>query len=270
MECGLTSFGKWGEFLMADYLVTDAELASVANAIRAKGGTSASLSFPTEFVSAINAIPRAKNLEFVQTLYDQEIALADTLYASWTPSTTAKKIVDTETAATFVADMSTYEYLLKWETSFEAVLNSGATKKAQVIWEGADQYQVLCKRPSSLANIQSENFNGNVCFTYFTVPFMRYYNTSGTATYTHSISYGIYPALTASTFSNSTSNTPTVTVKTPTINARCNNSYFATARANELDQANSKVKLIGKLYRFEKTGEIRNMYNDFYSRFNNI
>lgn len=41
---------------MADYLVTDTELTSVANAIRTKGGTSANLSFPTEFVSAINAI----------------------------------------------------------------------------------------------------------------------------------------------------------------------------------------------------------------------
>jgi len=44
---------------MADYLVTDTELTSVANAIRTKGGTSANLSFPTEFVSAINAIPQS-------------------------------------------------------------------------------------------------------------------------------------------------------------------------------------------------------------------
>lgn len=42
---------------MADYLVTDTELTSIANAIRTKGGTSANLSFPTGFVSAINAIP---------------------------------------------------------------------------------------------------------------------------------------------------------------------------------------------------------------------
>lgn len=41
---------------MADYLVTDTELTSVADAIRTKGGTSANLSFPTGFVSAINAI----------------------------------------------------------------------------------------------------------------------------------------------------------------------------------------------------------------------
>lgn len=42
---------------MSDYLVTDTELTSVANAIRTKGGTSADLSFPTGFVQAINDIP---------------------------------------------------------------------------------------------------------------------------------------------------------------------------------------------------------------------
>lgn len=41
---------------MADYLVTDTELTSIANAIRTKGGTSASLEFPQEFVQAINDI----------------------------------------------------------------------------------------------------------------------------------------------------------------------------------------------------------------------
>lgn len=42
---------------MADYLVTDTELTSIADAIRTKGGTSASLTFPTGFVSAVNDIP---------------------------------------------------------------------------------------------------------------------------------------------------------------------------------------------------------------------
>lgn len=42
---------------MADYLVTDTELTSVADAIRARGGTSASLAFPSGFVTAINNIP---------------------------------------------------------------------------------------------------------------------------------------------------------------------------------------------------------------------
>lgn len=47
---------KRGEFLMADYLVTDTELTNIANAIRAKAGGSSPLEFPTEFISAISNI----------------------------------------------------------------------------------------------------------------------------------------------------------------------------------------------------------------------
>ena len=42
---------------MSNYLVTDTDMTSVADAIRTKGGTSASLAFPTGFVNAINDIP---------------------------------------------------------------------------------------------------------------------------------------------------------------------------------------------------------------------
>ena len=42
---------------MARKTVQDSSLTAVANAIRTKGGTTAPLEFPTEFVSAINAIP---------------------------------------------------------------------------------------------------------------------------------------------------------------------------------------------------------------------
>ena len=41
---------------MADYKVTDTELTSIANAIRAKTGKSAQIEFPTEFVSEIQGI----------------------------------------------------------------------------------------------------------------------------------------------------------------------------------------------------------------------
>lgn len=40
-----------------DYLTTTSELTSVANAIRTKGGTSASLVYPTGFVTAIQNLP---------------------------------------------------------------------------------------------------------------------------------------------------------------------------------------------------------------------
>ena len=41
---------------MTDYIATDTELTSVANAIRAKGGTNAQLEWPTEYISAVNNI----------------------------------------------------------------------------------------------------------------------------------------------------------------------------------------------------------------------
>lgn len=41
---------------LVDSTQLDADLTSIANAIRTKGGTSAQLAFPSEFVSAINAI----------------------------------------------------------------------------------------------------------------------------------------------------------------------------------------------------------------------
>lgn len=42
---------------LVDSTQLDADLTSVANAIRTKGGTSASLAFPADFVSAVEAIP---------------------------------------------------------------------------------------------------------------------------------------------------------------------------------------------------------------------
>lgn len=46
----------WEEIPVITYLTTNTELASVADAIRSKGGTSSPLVYPTGFVSAINAI----------------------------------------------------------------------------------------------------------------------------------------------------------------------------------------------------------------------
>lgn len=42
---------------MANYVVSDTNLSSIADAIRAKAGNSNDLVFPTGFVNAINALP---------------------------------------------------------------------------------------------------------------------------------------------------------------------------------------------------------------------
>lgn len=48
---------------MSDYITNDTELTSIANAIRTKGGTSASLVYPSGFISAINAIPTGSSID---------------------------------------------------------------------------------------------------------------------------------------------------------------------------------------------------------------
>ena len=211
----------------------------------------------------VEAIPEP---EYVQDLYYHEYALKDTSFDTWTPSTTAHTIVSTKTAGTFVADMTRYEYIQKWEVSFDAAYNSGANLKIQVYKQYGDLYQSIYRRPSSWTNIETQNFNSNAVNTAYSAYLIRYYNSSGTLTYAYTGSYGIYGAVTAPTFSSSTSATPTVTVKTPTISARCSNTYMSTARAAELDKANSTVTIKGELYRQEIPGKVRWMYDRLYDR----
>lgn len=70
---------------MAEYITTDTELTSVADAIRAKGGTSAALAYPAGFVSAINNIPSGGGGSSYTLLATQEFTVSTT-------STTAQSV----------------------------------------------------------------------------------------------------------------------------------------------------------------------------------
>lgn len=54
---------------LVDSAQLDADLTTIANAIRTKGGTSAKLSFPADFVSAIEAISGGGGLEYETGTY---------------------------------------------------------------------------------------------------------------------------------------------------------------------------------------------------------
>lgn len=201
--------------------------------------------------------------ELVKVAYAKTTtALEDTGFATWTPSSTASAIVATSNATTFSADMVNYDYLIRWKFVFQGVYPSGTTMKAVTIREVDDIWQAVIRRPNSLANITAKNFAGNACMTLFTGALMEYYNNSGSHTYTFSTSYGIYASATAATFSSATSNTPTVTVKTPAINARCSTTYFSTTRAGQIDQTNSTVSLYGEVYRTKSGAVMRSIIND--------
>ena len=194
-------------------------------------------------------------------VYSIEDTLANTSFNGWTPSTTAKALVATKTAGTFAADLANYEYYIVWECGVDPVYTGTPTLKAHTLMARTYIVQDLCKRPSSWANIEAENFNGNACVSLYTGNFLRYYGTTtGSVTYTWSVTYGFYFGATSATFSSSTSNTPTVTVKTPTLNARCSTTYMSTANAGLVDQENSKWWIRGKLYRVKTNSILRGIY----------
>ena len=209
------------------------------------------------------------NPAHVGTIYSQTYTLDQTEFDTWTPSTTAKVIVATGAVSqTQVVDLEHYEYLVRWRCDFRNALNTGATKKAQIDVQTASHWQHIHRRPYGLANIETMTDTRNYCTNMFgTSTLLVYWNTSGTKTWTTTNSYGIYQTYQAATFNNN-STTPTVTFNYPSITARCYSSYFATARAAEVDKANATVKLRGDLYRFDKGyGWARHWYKDAYEMY---
>lgn len=75
---------------MTDYIVAGADLTAVANEIRSKGGTSAALEFPSEFISAIEAIEGgggggSTNILSGSTVPTSDIGEDGSLYLMTTP-----------------------------------------------------------------------------------------------------------------------------------------------------------------------------------------
>ena len=149
----------------------------------------------TQYETASVSVPWnyiGEEAELVNTIYPKTAtALKNTLYNGWTPSTTAKAIVATQSLTAFSADFTQYEYMIRWSFCFVPAYNTGATMKVQVIREAAEIWQAIFKRPSTLANVQSDNWNGNACMTFFQPALLAYYKSDGSITYTWAASYGI-------------------------------------------------------------------------------
>lgn len=214
-----------------------------------------------------------KEVESVNAnVYTSNFLLKDTDWHGWTPSTTAQVLIaSVNVSQTFTAtDMVNNEYFLVWECGVTPVYDSGYTDKARPLKSRAVIIQELCRRPSNIGNVESANFNGNACVTANASSALIYWNAASTPvrTVTWSASYGFYFGATAATFSNSTNDNPTVTVKTPTLTARCSTTYMSTANAEKINEDDSAGYIRGKLYRIKRNGEFRSVYEMLVSAFN--
>lgn len=205
--------------------------------------------------------------EFVEDLGSQSYALSTTTYDSWTPSTTAKSIKATANLTTFVADMTTYEYIIKWETQADVVYANGTTMNTCPIRQVICLYSYIFKRPANLAALSDGTRATNSTVSY-SAPLTKYYDKNGSLTMSWTGSYGLYSSVTSPTFSNATSDTPTVTVKTPAWNARCSTTYMSTTSADAIDSSKTTLQLKAKLYRCQIGAFARGIYEDCIALFN--
>lgn len=201
--------------------------------------------------------------ELVTTFTLADVKLSATDFNTWTPSTTATDILATRTAGTFVAtDAPNWNYFIVWETKIPIVYASAGTNKAKPLFLASIIINAILHRPSSYDNILASNFNNTVNATAYTGNFLRYYGTTtNSMTYTWSASYGLYGAATAATFSSATADSPTVTCKTPKIQARCSTTYMSTANAGYIDKDKTIISQKGYVYKAKRAAFIQGCYD---------
>lgn len=193
----------------------------------------------------------ADNAEFVSTIYEASYTMDQTGYNTWTPSSTASAIIaSSDISSTYTANMTDYEYLLRWRVDFRGVY-SNSNAKGKLLAQCSETYQNLYRRVSTHANLSTATEDKNVCDTMNTTTLADYYSSASAISVGYNISYGIYMAATAATFSDDTTS-PVVTFKTPVVNARTNSTYFSTTMAGNLTKASSTIVMIGELYRTPK------------------
>lgn len=208
-------------------------------------------------------------LVHVGSLNDWRIALSDTAFNGWTPSTTAKAILATDTLGTFVAtDIVNNDYFIRQRAYLEVAYVSGTTNGKGLYKKNCvENWYAVTRRPSNNTNMNAGTRNTGVAESVTNLHVGQYYNGGWVALY--STSYGIYPSNQAPTFSSTTAASPTITVKRMVWNARCHATYFSTGYAKKVDQANTFINIKTDIYRREGGYDRATLYTSLADIWNN-
>lgn len=242
---------------LVDSAQLDTDLTSIANAIRTKGGTSATLVFPTDFVSAINAISTGGYLpssaELVATASETINLSSDTSWDSWTPSTTnteIKAVGTTRDACNYTIsgenncrNLSTIG-IASYTTHYEYdTTPTAGYQLARVV------YCIGYYTPIQVPEFSTVHYGISGVMV---VP-RQIYRTSSTVLTYASGTYGIGPS-TATFSSSSTTSTSSRTVgfTSPAINARCHDTYFTTTAAGNIVSDDSYIQCEYRIWALPK------------------
>lgn len=218
-------------------------------------------------VPAISASYLGTNPVKIADYATQTVALSNTNFATWTPSTTATDIYASSNAGTAVLDTSNYDYEIIWFFDIGFVYD-GTESGARIRRQCLSIRQSIYKSPNKLTDLSNKNYNYNRCATLFTVGLVDYYNSSNSLALSYTSSVGIVPSAISCTYSSNTSNTPTATIKTPKIRAVCHNTYLTTTNCAKIDKVNTKFTLRGELWRVDKDSVMQGMYRNIVELYN--
>ena len=197
------------------------------------------------------------------------VALKDTDFNTWTPSTTSATVVASQTlsaasqkyVATDLLKDGGYNYINVWNMKMPIVYTGTPTNKALPVFSCGLLITALFRRYSSYANLLIGDLNNNVAAQVTLSSFLKYYGkTEGQVTYSNSASYGFYYANVAPTISSASAQSPTITLKTPTMSARCSTTYMSTANAALIDKENTKLTYTCKVYRVRQDSYLQGFY----------
>ena len=254
---------------MSEVLISRSNMTNIANAIRAKSGTTIGYA-PNDMAAAITAIPggaydwMGSNVTCLNdNYYSLTYYLSSSTYSSWSASTTAKSLRATASITNFTAtDLAQYSYLIRWIVTTHVAHKQTATLTAIPVLQINVFDQQIMRRPSSLANIQAKNDDANVYTNAAALGWMQYYSSSSKLTYTWSSSNGFYAAVPTPALSSTTVASPTITPKTPILYTKCSTSYFDTARYGDIDIDNTYWTIKMQLYRMDAQSCMRQRYDD--------
>lgn len=208
-------------------------------------------------------------LVWIKSLTKQTIALANTDYPSWSPSSTATAILATASAGTFEAtNVADNDYFTRTRMYLNVVYPAAtSTGKGRLSKMVGENWYCITRRASNRANLNSGTRNANVAESITNYWALEYYNSGWVSTYSQS--YGIYPANSAPTLSSTSAASPTVTVNRPIINARTSTTYFATTYANALDQDETTITFVFDVYRADATYRRKELQESMIDMWNN-
>lgn len=216
---------------MADYLTTDTELTSVADAIRTKGGTSSPLTFPTGFVSAINDIQPTLTLGAIRPdavviaeKTKDEWVVAD---GGWTKPAYSTKDVTVQNENRFfneIVDINNYDYFVTMVYFLYPTYNTSAVSKGRQ--EFLFEHTVVEISPPNTVTAFSNNATANL------VSSLQYKERKVDFTWTDDNTFGAYNGLagfwltTGSTYVSYNNTYKNLFVRPYTLKFRGNATYF--------------------------------------------